>query len=77
MLPPYFSVELVIEYENSRDEKSVHMGGLVGIALATIVAGGLSLLIVAGAQGSGQLGNTLLQPEVESIIVLSRIEALS
>ena len=33
---------------NSRDEKDVKMGGLVGIALAIIVTAGLSLLIVAG-----------------------------
>ncbi len=38
---------------NSRDEKNVQIGGLVGIALATIVAGGLSLLIVAGVHGGG------------------------
>lgn len=38
---------------NSRNEKNVQMGGLMGITLATIVAGGLSLLIVAGAHGSG------------------------
>jgi cytosine permease len=37
---------------NSRDEKDVSMGGLVGIALAIIVTAGLSLLIVAGAYGT-------------------------
>jgi cytosine permease len=37
----------------SRDGKDVQMGGLTGIALATIVAGGLALLIVAGAYGAG------------------------
>jgi cytosine permease len=37
---------------NSRDEKDVNMGGLVGIALAIIVTAGLSLLIVAGAYGT-------------------------
>jgi len=36
---------------NSRDEKDVKMGGLVGIALAVLVAGGLPLLSVAGAHG--------------------------
>ncbi|MEA3225482.1 MAG: cytosine permease [Planctomycetota bacterium] len=39
---------------NSRDSKDVSMGGLVGIAGATIFAGGLALLIVAGAFGSGK-----------------------
>ena len=38
---------------NSRDEKDVSMGGLVGIALAIIVTAGLSLLIVAGTYGAG------------------------
>jgi cytosine permease len=37
---------------NSRDARDVRRGGLVGIAGATIFAGGLSLLIVAGAHGS-------------------------
>jgi len=36
---------------NNKDEKNVQMGGLVGIALATIVAGGASILIAAGAFG--------------------------
>ena len=33
---------------NNRNTRDVHLGGLVGIALATVVAGGLALLIVAG-----------------------------
>ena len=37
---------------NNRDAKDVQLGGLFGIAGATILAGGLSLLIVAGAVGS-------------------------
>lgn len=36
----------------SRDKKDVSMGGLVGIALATVVAGGLAILIAAGAHGA-------------------------
>ena len=36
----------------SRDEKDVQFGGLVGIALAIIVAGGLPLIAVAGAHGA-------------------------
>ena len=40
---------------SNRDARDVNIGGLVGIALATIVAGGLSLLIVAGIQGKGGL----------------------
>ena len=38
---------------NNKDGKNVQMGGLVGIALATIVAGGAALLIAAGAFGAG------------------------
>jgi cytosine permease len=36
---------------NSKDEKDVQMGGLVGIALATIVSAGAAILIAAGAFG--------------------------
>ena len=39
---------------NSRDSKDVSMGGLVGISGATVLAGGLALIIVAGAFGSGK-----------------------
>ena len=35
---------------NSRNEKDVRLGGLVGIVLAVIVAGGLPILSVAGAK---------------------------
>ncbi|MBV9033156.1 MAG: cytosine permease [Acidobacteriaceae bacterium] len=37
---------------NSRDERDVRWGGLVGILLAVLVAGGLPLLAVAGAHGA-------------------------
>jgi cytosine permease len=36
---------------NSRNADDVNKGGLVGISLASIVAGGLAILIVAGAHG--------------------------
>jgi cytosine permease len=39
---------------NNRNAKDVHLGGLIGVALSTIVAGGLAILIVAGAHGSGK-----------------------
>ncbi len=39
---------------NNRNEKDVQLGGLVGISLATILSGGLALLIVAGALGAGK-----------------------
>ena len=38
---------------SNRDEKDVQLGGLVGVAGATIFTGCLALLIVAGAYGSG------------------------
>jgi len=41
---------------NNRDGKDVQLGGLFGIALSTIIAGGLALLIVAGAYGAGKAG---------------------
>ncbi len=47
---------------NNSNEKDVRMGGLVGIAVATVYAGGLPLLSVAGAQGSGQ--NAILYSDV-------------
>ncbi|MHC4334312.1 MAG: cytosine permease, partial [Planctomycetota bacterium] len=36
----------------SRNKKDVQMGGLVGIALAIVVAGGLPLIAIAGAHGA-------------------------
>ncbi|MBE0537501.1 MAG: cytosine permease [Phycisphaerae bacterium] len=42
---------------NNRDAKDVQMGGLVGIAGATIFAGCAALLIVAGAHGGGKAGD--------------------
>ena len=38
---------------NARNEGDVRWGGLVGITLAVLVAGGLPLMAVAGAHGSG------------------------
>jgi cytosine permease len=38
---------------NARNASDVKWGGLVGIALAVLVAGGLSLASIAGAHGSG------------------------
>ncbi|MBM3858909.1 MAG: cytosine permease [Verrucomicrobia bacterium] len=39
---------------NSRDEKDVKMGGLIGIALAIFLTAGLSLVIVAGMAGGSK-----------------------
>jgi cytosine permease len=42
---------------NNRNAKDVHLGGLVGIALSTVFAGGIALLIVAGAYGGGMVSS--------------------
>jgi len=47
---------------SNRNTKDVHLGGLAGIALATIVAGGLALLIIAGAYGNGTVSSGVMQP---------------
>ena len=48
---------------NNRNSKDVHLGGLVGIALSTVFAGGLALLVVAGAYGGGKvLSGAILEP---------------
>jgi cytosine permease len=53
---------------NNRNGQDVQLGGLVGIAGSTILAGGLALLIVAGAHGQGiGVGNmdpTALMPKL-------------
>ena len=54
----------------SRDEKDVQMGGIVGIALAILVAGGASILIAAGAFGqSGQYALNTADPTFMSRIM--------
>jgi len=46
---------------NNRDAKDVQLGGLAGVALATIFAGGMALLIVAGAHGAGKATGGVLE----------------
>jgi len=41
---------------NNRHGKDVQLGGIVGIVLSTVFAGGMALLIVAGAHGGGKAG---------------------
>ncbi|MCX5645632.1 MAG: cytosine permease [Phycisphaerae bacterium] len=49
---------------NSKDEKDVQMGGLVGIALASIVSAGAAILIAAGAFGlTGNYGMNPADPK--------------
>jgi cytosine permease len=48
---------------NNRNAKDVHLGGLIGVALSTVFAGGAALLIVAGAYGSGIVtGGAIMEP---------------
>ncbi len=57
---------------NSRDEKDVKMGGIVGIAIAIIFTAGLSLLIVAGVYGS----KTLMEAAAAKGLSLSSFELI-
>lgn len=55
---------------NNKDSKDVQMGGAFGIALATIFAGGASLLIAAGAYGGGiRAGLATASPEFMSAVM--------
>lgn len=47
---------------NNRNAKDVHLGGLVGIALSTIFAGGIAILVVAGAYGGGKASGAIMDP---------------
>ncbi|NQT51310.1 cytosine permease [bacterium] len=46
---------------NNRNARDVQIGGLVGVALSTVFAGGMALLIVAGAHGSGKATGGVLE----------------
>jgi cytosine permease len=67
---------------SNRDSKDVQMGGLIGVAGATIFTGCLALLIVAGAYGSGMMAgksveldptklmDTIMGPQVTKVFWL-------
>ena len=40
---------------SSRSKEDVHIGGIFGILLPTVLAGGVAMLIVAGAYGKGMV----------------------
>lgn len=63
---------------NSRDEKDVQMGGLVGIAGATIFAGALALIIVAGTFGSGKAvaGASLNPTQLMGVLMGDKVGAV-
>jgi cytosine permease len=50
---------------NSRDKNDVSMGGLIGIALATLLTAGISMLVVAGVYGSPDLSAKALAKGTE------------
>jgi cytosine permease len=53
--------------QGNRNAKDVHLGGLFGIALAIVVAGGLPLIAIAGAHGAN--------PEMKSYVFDAVIQA--
>jgi cytosine permease len=58
---------------NSRNAKDVHLGGLSGVALATIFAGGLSILIVAGTYGLGKVPTSEMKTYLDPLHVMSGV----
>lgn len=54
---------------SSRNKSDVSMGGIVGIALAIIVTGGISLLIVAGTYGSPELSKSAVAAAKDGLIL--------
>jgi cytosine permease len=55
----------------NRDRRDVQLGGLFGIALSTIFAGGMALLIVAGAWGMGKV--TAAEPAMQTTALMDNI----
>jgi len=58
---------------NSRNTTDVQMGGLVGIALATVFAGGLAILVVAGAYGAGNVPPSELKTYLDPLHLMQGI----
>jgi cytosine permease len=57
---------------SNRDRRDVHLGGLVGVAGATIFTGCLALLIVAGTYGSGLMDGkeVILKPTALMSVIM-------
>jgi cytosine permease len=54
---------------NNRDERDVNLGGLVGVSLIGLVAGGLAILTVAGALGKApDLGSFLYSKTISAVM---------
>ena len=61
---------------NSRSKRDVQLGGLSGIALATILSGGMTILVVAGAYGAqmvhGEMSGTVNPIELMNGTILHK-----
>ncbi len=62
---------------NNRNAKDVQLGGLVGIAGATIFAGVAALLIVAGALGSGKVNDAAMMDPTKLMASIMGSEKIS
>ncbi len=47
---------------SSRSKEDVHIGGIFGILLPTVLAGGVAMLVVAGAYGKGMVFGANVEP---------------
>ena len=58
---------------NNRHAGDVHLGGLVGIVGATFFAGGVAMLVVAGAYGSGMITDPALVGQLDPVTLMPSI----
>jgi cytosine permease len=58
---------------SNRDDKDVQLGGLTGIALATVFSAGLAVLIVAGAYGTPGMVPEASQGELNPVKLMASI----
>jgi len=58
---------------NSRNANDVQWGGLVGIALMTLIAGGLAVLVVAGTYGAGKVPASELKTYLDPLHLMSGV----
>jgi cytosine permease len=54
----------------SRDERDVHMGGFIGIAVAIIFTAGMAMLIVAGAYGIPEFAKAGMTPDKDGKVAM-------
>ncbi|NQU25869.1 MAG: hypothetical protein HQ567_31660, partial [Candidatus Nealsonbacteria bacterium] len=58
---------------NNRGAADVHLGGLVGIVGSTVFAGGVAILVVAGAYGSGMITDPAVVGELDPVALTPSI----